>query len=227
MTNDPRPHPVEGFDPLLDEDVLDFAEVASDEMESHDPTGLAELDVLVDHLNAAARDMEDRQDTILGRIAVVQEMARMVAHEVRNPLQSIELLTSLIASEQDERERLELANAIHEEIRTLETVVTRLLRESATKGALRLRHQSASVVSLIEQVVALRRPQAQAQAYRRLHSRGHGSGARQRRAICPAPRGATARRHSPRTLPPVGPSSSWAAAPTVPWAAWRLWSLIA
>ena len=126
-------------------------------------TGLAELDVLVDRLNAAARDMEDRQDTILGRIAVVQEMARMVAHEVRNPLQSIELLTSLIASEQDERERLELANAIHEEIRTLETVVTRLLRESATKGALRLRHQSASVVSLIEQVVALRRPQAQAQ----------------------------------------------------------------
>lgn len=123
-------------------------------------TGLAELDDLVDRLNAAARDMEDREDTILGRIAVVQEMARMVAHEVRNPLQSLELLTSLIASEEDDTERMELANSIHEEIRTLETVVTRLLRESATKGALRLQRQEASVAPLVQKVVALRRPQA-------------------------------------------------------------------
>ena len=125
-------------------------------------TGLAELDDLVDRLNAAARDMEDREDTILGRIAVVQEMARMVAHEVRNPLQSLELLTSLIASEEDEGERLALAQAIHEEIRTLETVVTRLLRESAAKGALRLQRQESSLGPLVEKVVALRRPQANA-----------------------------------------------------------------
>jgi signal transduction histidine kinase len=129
-------------------------------------TGLAELDDLVDRLNAAARDMEDREDTILGRIAVVQEMARMVAHEVRNPLQSLELLTSLIASEEDEGERLELANAIHEEIRTLETVVTRLLRESATKGALRLQRQEGSLAPLVQKVVALRRPQANARGTR-------------------------------------------------------------
>jgi len=131
-------------------------------------TGLAELDDLVDRLNAAARDMEDREDTILGRIAVVQEMARMVAHEVRNPLQSLELLTSLIASEEDENERLELAQAIHEEIRTLETVVTRLLRESATKGALRLQREESSLAPLVEKVVALRRPQANARGTRLL-----------------------------------------------------------
>lgn len=129
-------------------------------------TGLAELDDLVDRLNAAARDMEDREDTILGRIAVVQEMARMVAHEVRNPLQSLELLTSLIASEDDPVERLDLANSIHEEIRTLETVVHRLLRESATKGALRLQRQEHSLAPLVEKVVALRRPQANARGTR-------------------------------------------------------------
>ncbi len=129
-------------------------------------TGLAELDDLVDRLNAAARDMEDREDTILGRIAVVQEMARMVAHEVRNPLQSLELLTSLIASEEDEGERLELANSIHDEIRGLETVVTRLLRESATKGALRLQRQQGAMAPLVEKVMALRRPQANARGTR-------------------------------------------------------------
>ena len=129
-------------------------------------TGLAELDELVDRLNAAAREMEDREDGILARIELVQEMARLVAHEVRNPLQSLELLTSLIASESDERERLDIANSIHQEIHTLETVVNRLLRESAISGALRLQRQPQSVATLVEQVVALRRPEANARSMR-------------------------------------------------------------
>jgi len=129
-------------------------------------TGLAELDDLVDRLNVAAREMEDREDAILGRIEVVQEMARLVAHEVRNPLQSLELLTSLIASEDDEAERLDIANSIHQEIRTLETVVNRLLRESASKGSLRLQRQEGTLGPLVEQVVALRRPQANSRGVR-------------------------------------------------------------
>jgi len=132
-------------------------------------TGLAELDDLIDRLNAAARAMEDREDGILGRIEVVQEMARLVAHEVRNPLQSLELLTSLIASEEDEAERLEIASSIHQEIRTLETVVNRLLSESAKKGSLRLQLQEGELASLVEQVVALRRPQAKARHTRLEH----------------------------------------------------------
>ena len=129
-------------------------------------TGLAELDELVDRLNAAAREMEDREDAILGRIEVVQEMARLVAHEIRNPLQSLELLTSLIASESDEGERLDIGNSIHQEIHTLETVVNRLLRESAMSGALRLQRQLQAVGPLVEQVVALRRPEANARGMR-------------------------------------------------------------
>ena len=129
-------------------------------------TGLAELDELVDRLNAAARSVEDREDVILGRIEVVQEMARIVAHEIRNPLQSLELLTSLIASEEDDHERLQIASSIHAEVRTLEQVVHRLLRESATRGSLRLKITTQSVAPLVEQVVALRRPQANSQSVR-------------------------------------------------------------
>ena len=129
-------------------------------------TGLAELDELVDRLNAAARSVEDREDGILGRIQVVQEMARIVAHEIRNPLQSLELLTSLIASEEDDNERLEIAASIHAEVRTLEQVVHRLLRESATRGSLRLRVTTQPVAPMVEQVIALRRPQANAQSVR-------------------------------------------------------------
>lgn len=123
-------------------------------------TGLAELDELVAQLNAAARSVEDREDAILARIEVVQEMARIVAHEIRNPLQSLELLTSLIASEEDDAERLEIAASIHAEIRTLEQVVHRLLRESAVRGSLRLRISTQPIAPLVEQVIALRRPQA-------------------------------------------------------------------
>ncbi len=123
-------------------------------------TGLAELDELVDRLNAAARSVEDREDAITGRIQVVQEMARIVAHEIRNPLQSLELLTTLIAQEEDDGERHEIAESIHAEIRTLEQVVTRLLRESAMRGSLRLRVDMVPVAPLVEQVIALRRPQA-------------------------------------------------------------------
>ena len=129
-------------------------------------TGLAELDELVDRLNSTARSVDDREDAILSRIEVVQEMARIVAHEIRNPLQSLELLTSLIASEEDDNERLEIGQAIHNEIRSLEQVVHRLLRESAVKGSLRLQISTQPVAPLLEQVVALRRPQANGQGVR-------------------------------------------------------------
>lgn len=123
-------------------------------------TGLAELDDLVDRLNAAARSVDDREDAILARIELVQEMARIVAHEVRNPLQSLELLTSLVASEREDAERRAIANSIHSEIRTLEQVVTRLLRDSAVRGALRLRVTRQALAPLVDQVISLRRPKA-------------------------------------------------------------------
>lgn len=125
-------------------------------------TGFAELDELVLRLNEAARAMEDREDAIMGRIKAVQEMARMVAHEVRNPLQSLELLTSLIAAENDPGERHDLAKAIHAEIRTLDMVVTRVLREGASQATprLTLHRISQKVRPVVDQVLALRRHEA-------------------------------------------------------------------
>lgn len=123
-------------------------------------TGLMELDELIDRLNIAARAMEDREDEILSRMKVVQEMARMVAHEVRNPLQSLELLTSLIVSEEEEDERHELARSIHQEIRALDMVVTRLLKEGTAAGGLRLQRRRDTVMPLIRQIITLRTPGA-------------------------------------------------------------------
>jgi len=125
-------------------------------------TGLRELDEIILALNDAAAAMEDREDAILARIQVVQEMARLVAHEVRNPLQSMQMLTSLIASEREGHERDTIAKAIHNEIRTLDQVVDRLLREGALDGALHLRRTLQAVAPLIEQVANLRQATAKA-----------------------------------------------------------------
>ena len=123
-------------------------------------TGYEELDALVDHLNAVTRAVEDREDGILSRIEVVQQLARMVAHEIRNPLQSLELLASLIASEDDRPEREHLARSIQDEVRTLENVVVRLLRDAPGQAALRPNRQPTRVRELLQHVITLRAPAA-------------------------------------------------------------------
>jgi signal transduction histidine kinase len=120
-------------------------------------TGLAELDDLSERVNAAARAMEDREDTILARIEVVQQLARMVAHEIRNPLQSLELLSSLVAAEPDPEERAHLASTIQGEVRTLESVVQRLLRDAPHQAALRPSRTLTSAAELVRSVHAFKR----------------------------------------------------------------------
>lgn len=124
------------------------------------PSGLAELDELVERLNTAARAMEEREDAVSARIQVVQEMARIVAHEIRNPLQSLELLTSLVAAADSVGERQELVESIHEEIRTLDQVVTRLLRRGAG-DSLRLIRAQIPIKKVLTQVLAVRRLEAE------------------------------------------------------------------
>ncbi|MCB9680268.1 MAG: HAMP domain-containing histidine kinase [Alphaproteobacteria bacterium] len=124
-----------------------------------DTTGIAELDRLVERLNAAARAMEDREDEILSRIQVVQEIARIVAHEIRNPLQSLELLAGLIAAEDDREERGALAASIQTEVRQLERVVSRMLR-GQDGPPLRLMTGPASLKDVLQKVISFRRPEA-------------------------------------------------------------------
>ena len=122
-------------------------------------TGVAELDELGATLNATARAIESREDAIRSRIAVVQELARMVAHEVRNPLQSLELLATLIATEDDAEERNAYANSIHHEVRTLDAVVSRLLRDGE-EGGLRLHRTRTELAGLLEDIITFREPDA-------------------------------------------------------------------
>lgn len=126
-------------------------------------TGYAELDELGERLAAAARAMEDRHDAIEARVRVVQELARMVAHEIRNPLQSLELLTSLIAQEPAREERDGLARSIHDEIRSLDAVVTRLLRDSEGHNALRPDRTLTNLRDLAEHAVGFRKFEARRQ----------------------------------------------------------------
>lgn len=123
-------------------------------------TGIAEVDELITRLNSAASAVEEREHNILARVQVVQELARLVAHEVRNPLQSLELLTTLVAEEEDPDERRQLTSNIHAEIRALDDVVTRLLREGATRGALRLQLRPCRVDELVAQLCAVRSAEA-------------------------------------------------------------------
>jgi signal transduction histidine kinase len=129
-------------------------------------TGLVELDRMVERFNTAARAMEDREDAILARIQAVQDMARVVAHEVRNPLQSLELLTSLVVSEPDEEERQELAKSIHTEIQALDMVVTRVLREGVPGSRLYLHRATQQIGPIFDQVIALRQPEARTKGIR-------------------------------------------------------------
>ncbi|NCG22394.1 MAG: HAMP domain-containing protein [Rhodobacterales bacterium] len=128
--------------------------------------GLHELDTLVDSINDAAENVEHRQDTISARIAVVQEMARLVAHEVRNPLQSLELLTSLISIEDDPEERFVIASSIRQEVQALDQVVHRLLKRGSAGGALDLKQKLQGVTPLVEHVVRVKTPAAERRGVR-------------------------------------------------------------
>jgi signal transduction histidine kinase len=122
--------------------------------------GIAEVDELVARLNMAASAMEAREDAITARIEVVQQMARLVAHEIRNPLQSLELLTSLIATETSLHERKAIARSIQAEIRALDNVGDRILREGSSSGAVRLHRTMTSLRPIVDHVLTIQKPKA-------------------------------------------------------------------
>ncbi|MCA9572527.1 MAG: HAMP domain-containing histidine kinase, partial [Myxococcales bacterium] len=136
-------------------------------------TRIHEIDQLIERLNSVASAVEEREHSILGRVQVAQEIARLVAHEVRNPLQSMELLTSLLKDEQDPEERAALTASIHAEIRTLDDVVTRLLREGSTRGTLRLKLEDHDIDALITHVVRMKRSEAERKGVRIEVDGGH------------------------------------------------------
>ena len=119
--------------------------------------GPEELRELARAVNSLASHFERREDEIGSRMAVVRQLASVVAHEVRNPLQSLSLLCTLARTEGDPRKREALLTSVEEEIHILEDVVQRILRSS---GPLRISRAAVDLVTLIEQVETISRPRA-------------------------------------------------------------------
>ena len=121
------------------------------------PRGPEEIAQLARAVNALASSVETREDEIQGRLEVVNEISSMVAHEVRNPLQSLELLTTLARTEPDATTREKLLSTMEQEIRALEGVVQRVLRSS---GPLRIAPAPADLVAIVHRAATMSEPEA-------------------------------------------------------------------
>ncbi len=124
-------------------------------------TGFRELDELIDRLNVLAKATEAREEGLRARVEVVQRIAKELAHEVRNPLQSLEFMAGVVAMEDDPEERARLASSIQEEVRTLEAVVRRLLRQDEGGLSQLLVRSPVHIGPLVEQIVLFRQPTAE------------------------------------------------------------------
>lgn len=119
--------------------------------------GPEEIAQLARTVNAMADYLERREDEIGSRMAVVRQLASVVAHEVRNPLQSLSLLCTLSRTEPDPQKRDALLTSIHDEINALENVVQRFLRSS---GPLRIRRHDGDLVKILGQAASVAQPRA-------------------------------------------------------------------
>lgn len=119
--------------------------------------GPQEMQQLARAMNALASSVESREDEIGGRIHVVHQLSRMVAHEVRNPLQSLSLLVTLARTEPDPDSRDKQLRLIEDEIHVLEGVVQRFLSQS---GPLRVARSETDLAEVLERAAAIAHPRA-------------------------------------------------------------------
>lgn len=121
------------------------------------PRGPDEIAQLARAVNALASSIEAREDEIGGRLEVVTQLSSMVAHEVRNPLQSLSLLCALARTEEDVQRRTALLQKIEDEIHVLEGVVQRFLRNS---GPLQITTAPVDLVKLVHRAAEVAEPEA-------------------------------------------------------------------
>ena len=127
------------------------------------PRGTGELRRLAAALNSLGNAVEVREDEVRSRLGVVTQLTGMVAHEVRNPLQSLSLLATLARTERDPEEREKLLSSIETEIHVLEGVVQKFLR---TSGPLQITRTGCDLIEVINRTLALVEPQAHARGVR-------------------------------------------------------------
>jgi len=122
-----------------------------------DTTGPEEIVQVAEAVNALAQSIETREDEIQGRLNVVTQVVGLVAHEVRNPLQSLSLLISVAKTETDPGRLASLHQKLLDEVHGIEAVVQRLLRDS---GPLQVSRTSVDIQPIVEQALGYARMQA-------------------------------------------------------------------
>jgi signal transduction histidine kinase len=90
-------------------------------------TATGELRPLADALNQLGSAQQAREEALRGRLDLTRQLGAVVAHEVRNPLQSITMLADVVAHEPDPAERQSVLEDLQEELRLIEQVVHRLV----------------------------------------------------------------------------------------------------
>jgi signal transduction histidine kinase len=124
-----------------------------------EPTGPDEIAQVADAVNALAQSIEIREDEIQARLNVVNQVVGLVAHEVRNPLQSLSFLISVAKRETDAVRLESLHQKLLDEVHGLEGVVQRLLRDS---GPLQISRSLLDIAPIVEQALGIARLQARA-----------------------------------------------------------------
>jgi signal transduction histidine kinase len=128
------------------------------------PPARRQLDGLEDRLG-------DRSST-LGRLAWTRQIAAIVAHEIRNPLQSLTALIDVMAHEPKFPQRSELQQAIQLELETIEIVIQRLL---ASRDTLNAQVHSVQLEALLDRCIEVHAPRARTEGVtlRLLASKAH------------------------------------------------------
>lgn len=119
--------------------------------------GEPELQPVAQALQQLAVAQRAREDEIELRLALTQELAAVVAHEVRNPLQSLTMLADLVAHEPEEARRREVLEGIQQELALIEEVVRRLVDSG---GELQLLRRAVDLGELLERCRRLQAPLA-------------------------------------------------------------------
>lgn len=86
-----------------------------------------ELQPVAAALRALEAAQKEREDAVAARLELSQHLAGIVAHEVRNPLQSLGMLSDLACHEEDPGRRREHLQHINRELALVEEVVRRLV----------------------------------------------------------------------------------------------------
>ena len=97
------------------------------------------------------------------RLATMGKMAATIAHEVRNPLASIELFTSMLAKEFfGDKEKLEILGYIQQSVKTANYTISNLLQHTKP---VQIQKTKVDLSKLLEKFYKINKPIAQEQDY--------------------------------------------------------------